>query len=122
MLIILDECRGIADKCALNGATNLLPRVLFVVELERHGKHDHLVNVYGDVPLLSQSLQRICVTRCTNVQGHCPRAYPELIFPRHIELVWWGDDQGRGIGEAQPERRVRQVKKGAFTRSEVTFD
>jgi hypothetical protein len=56
-LVILDEYRGIMDKCALNGATNLLPRVLFVVELKSYGKHDHLVNIYGDVPLLSQSLQ-----------------------------------------------------------------
>ena len=56
-LIILDEYRGIMDKCALNRAANLLPRVLFVVELESYGKHDHLVNIYGDVPLLPKSLQ-----------------------------------------------------------------
>ena len=79
-LVILDEYRGIMDKCALNRAANLLPRVLFVVELESYGKHDHFVNVYGDVPLLSQSLQRICVTWRSNFQGHCPRAYPKLIF------------------------------------------
>ena len=80
VLIILDEYRGIVDKCTLDRAANLLPRVLFVVELESYGKHDHFVNVYGDVPLLSQSLQRICVTWRTNFQSHCPRAYPKLIF------------------------------------------
>ena len=80
VLIILDEYRGIVDKCALNRATNLLPGMLFVVELESYGKHDHFVNVYGDVALLVQSLQRICVTRCFNFEGHCPRAYPKLIF------------------------------------------
>ena len=56
VFIILDEYRGVADKCALNRAANLLPRVLFVVELESYGKHDHFVNVYSDVPLLCQSL------------------------------------------------------------------
>jgi len=66
VLIILDEYRGIADKCALNRATNLLPRVLFVVELESYHKHDHFVNIHGHMPLLTQSLQRICITWCTN--------------------------------------------------------
>jgi len=56
VLIILDEYRGIVDKCALNRTANLLPGLLFVVELESYGKHDHLVNVYSDVPLLRQSL------------------------------------------------------------------
>ena len=55
VVIILDEYRGIVDKCALNRAANLLPRVLFVVELESYDKHDYVVNVYGDVPLLCQS-------------------------------------------------------------------
>jgi len=122
VLIIRDECRGIVDECALNEAANLLPRVLFGVELESHGKHDHCVDIYGDVPLLAQSLQRICVTWRTDVQGHCPRADPKLILPGHIKLIWRGDNEGRGIGEAQPERRVRQDEKGAFTRSEVAFD
>ena len=84
VFIIRDEYRGVADKCALNGSTNLLPRVLFVVELESHGKHVHCVDVYGDVPLLAQSLQRICVTWRTDVQGHCPRADQKLILPGHI--------------------------------------
>ena len=56
VLIILDKYRGISDKCTLNGATNLFPCMLFVVELESYVKHDHFVNVYSDVPLLSQSL------------------------------------------------------------------
>ena len=56
VLIILNEYRGIADKCALNRAANLLPRVLFVVNLESYGKNDHFVNVYAHVPLLFQSL------------------------------------------------------------------
>ena len=56
VLIIRDECRGIVDECALNGAANLLPRVLFVVKFESYGKHDQIVNVYGDVPLFFQSL------------------------------------------------------------------
>jgi hypothetical protein len=70
VFIIRYKCRGIVDECALNGATNLLPRVLFVVELESHDKHDHCVDVNGDVPLLTQSLQRIFVTWRTDVQGH----------------------------------------------------
>jgi len=92
VLIILNEYRGIVDKSALNGAANLIPRVLFVVELESHAKQDHFINVYSDVPLLCQSLQLICVTWRTNFQGHCPRAYPKLIFPRHIYFVRRVDD------------------------------
>jgi hypothetical protein len=83
-LIILDEYRGIMDKCALNRAANLLPRVLFVVKLKSYGKHDHFVNVYGDVPVFSHSLQRICVTWCFDFQGYCPRAYPKLVFSGDI--------------------------------------
>ena len=56
VLIVLDECWGIVDKCARNRAANLLPRVLFVVELESYDKHNYFVNVYSDVPLLCQSL------------------------------------------------------------------
>jgi len=52
VLIVLDEYRGIMDKYALNRATSLLPRELFVVELESYGKHYHFVNVYSDMPLL----------------------------------------------------------------------
>jgi len=48
MLIILDKYRGIVDECTFNRATNLLPRVLLVVELESNGKHDQFVNVYSD--------------------------------------------------------------------------
>ena len=66
VLIIRDEYRGIADKCALNYPANLLPRVSFVVEFEGHSKHDHFVDINGDVPLLAESLQRICVTWCSN--------------------------------------------------------
>ena len=53
VLIIRDEYRGIVDKCALNGAANLLPGLLFSVEFEIHDKHDHFVDVYGDLPLLT---------------------------------------------------------------------
>ena len=67
VLIIFDKCRGIVDKCSLNRATSLLPRVMFFVKLESYGKHDHFVNVYSDVPLLSQSLQVICATWCINL-------------------------------------------------------
>ena len=56
VLMILDEYRGIVDICALKRATNLLPRVLFVVKFESYGKHDQIVNVYGYVPLFFQSL------------------------------------------------------------------
>ena len=66
VIIVLDESRGIMDKCTLNRAANLLPRVLFVVELESYDKHDHFVNVYSDVPLLFQSLQIVCATWCIN--------------------------------------------------------
>jgi len=84
VLIILDEYRGIVDKSALNRAANLLPRMLFVVELESYDKHDHFVNVYSDVPLLSQSLQVICATWCINLQGHCPNANPKFVCPWNI--------------------------------------
>ena len=52
VLIILDEYRGIMDKCALNGATNFLPGLLFVIEIESYDKNDHFVDVHSDVPLL----------------------------------------------------------------------
>jgi hypothetical protein len=57
VFIILDEYRGIVDKCSLNRTANFFPRVLFVVELESYDKHHHFVNVNSDVPLLFQSLQ-----------------------------------------------------------------
>jgi len=88
VLIILDECRGIADQCALNRTANLLPRVLCVVKLESYGKNDHFINVYGNVPLFFQSLKIICATWCRNFQAHCPNAYPKLIFSWDIYLVW----------------------------------
>jgi len=37
VLIILYEYRCIADKCSLNRAANLLPRIFFVIELESYG-------------------------------------------------------------------------------------
>ena len=57
LLIVSHEYRGIMDKCTLNRATNLLPGVLFVVELESYCKNDHFVNVYSYMPLLLRSLQ-----------------------------------------------------------------
>jgi len=57
VLIILDEYRGMVDKCALNRAALHLPGLLFVVELESYDKNNHFVNVHGDAPLLCQSLQ-----------------------------------------------------------------
>jgi hypothetical protein len=74
VLIILDEYRGIVDKCALNRATDLLPGVLFVIELESYDKNDHFVNVHGDVPLFCQSLQKVRTARGINLQSHCPDA------------------------------------------------
>jgi len=56
VFIILDEHRGIVDKCTLDRAANLLPWLLFVVELESYYKDNHFVNVYSDVPLFCQSL------------------------------------------------------------------
>ena len=55
-LFISDEYRGIVDKCSLNRATDLFPRMLLLVELESHGKNDHIVNIYSDMPLLFHSL------------------------------------------------------------------
>ena len=52
VFIILDEYRGTANKCSVNRAANLFPGLLFVVELESHGKNDHFVNVHGDLSLL----------------------------------------------------------------------
>jgi hypothetical protein len=122
VFIILDEYRGIADKRALNRATNLFPRVLFVVELESYDKYDHFVNVYRDVPLLFQSLQIVCAAWRSNFQGHCPDTYPKLIFMRNIYVVWRVYDQERGISKTQPERSTRQVKQGAFTCSEIALN
>ena len=121
-LIKLDENRGIADKSALNGAANFLPRVLFVVELESYGKYDHLVNVYSNVPLFTQSLQLICTTWCFNFYGHLPYANEKMIYTRKIYIVWSINDQKRGISKTQPTRRARQVKQGAFTSSKITFN
>jgi hypothetical protein len=56
LIIIIHEVWGIVNKYPLYRATDLLPRVLFVVELESYGKHDHFVNVHGDMPLFCQSL------------------------------------------------------------------
>ena len=56
VIIILYEMWGIVKRYPLDRATSLLPRVLFVIELESYGKNDQFVNVYGDVPLLCQSL------------------------------------------------------------------
>ena len=56
MVIIRYESRSIVDKCALNRAASLLPRLLLGVELESYDKHDHIFNVHGDVPLLCKSL------------------------------------------------------------------
>jgi hypothetical protein len=88
VLIVPDEYRGIMDEYALNRAANLLPRDLFVVELESYGKHDHFVNVHGDVPLLCQSLQVVGTARGIDLQSHCPDAYPKLIFSGNIYIVW----------------------------------
>jgi hypothetical protein len=53
ILIIRNEYWGISDLCTLNRAANLLPGLLFSVEFEIHDKHDHFVDVYGDMPLLT---------------------------------------------------------------------
>ena len=120
-LIILNEYRGIMDEYALNRAANLLPRDLFVVELESYGKHDHFVNVDGDVPLFCQSLKIVCAARCLNCQGHFPVTYPKLIFSSDADIVWRVYVQERGICKTQPERSTRQVKQGAFACSEISF-
>jgi len=122
VFIILDEYRGTANKCSVNRAANLLPRVLFVIELESYFKHDHFVNVHSDVPLLCQSLKKVCAAWCLNFQGHFPYTYEKFIFSRNRDLIRRGYDQGRGVGETQPERSARQVKQGAFTCFEVTFN
>jgi len=122
VFIILDEYRGIADKCSLNRAANFFPRVLFVVELESYDKHDHFVNVHSDVPLLCQSLQIVCSAWCLNLKGHFPYTYEKFIFSRNSDLIRRVYVQGRGVGETQPERSASQVKQGAFTCSEVTFN
>ena len=92
VLIIGDECRGIEDKCALNRAANLLPRVLFIVELESHDKYDHLLNVYTHMSCLFQSLQIVWATRRINFEGNFPYAYEKMVFSRNIYLVWSVDD------------------------------
>ena len=44
-VIVLDEYRGIVDKCPLDRATRLLPGLHFVIELEGYAKKDHFVNI-----------------------------------------------------------------------------
>jgi len=122
VVIINHKSRGIVDKCTLYRAANLLPRVLFVIELESYDKHDYFVDVYSDVPLFCQTLQIVCATRCFNFQRDCPYTYPKMIFPWDVYIVWRGDEQERRIGKTQPERFPCQVKQGAFTCSEVVFD
>ena len=107
MVIIFDKERGITDKYTLNRAASLHPRILFVVELESYDKLDQFVDVYSDVPLLLHSLQIVCATWCINFQGHCPNPDPKFVFPWNINVIWSFDDQERGIGETQPERRIR---------------
>ena len=115
IFIILDEYRGIVDKCTLNRAASLFPRVLFVVELESYGKCWHFVNVYSDLPFRSQSLQIVWTAWGIHFQSHCPYAYSKLVFSRNIYIVRSINDQERGIGKTQPERSARQVKQGPFT-------
>ena len=122
MIIILNECRSIAEKCALNRATNLLPRVLFVVELEGYSEKDHFVDVYSDMPLLCQSLQIVRTARCFNLQSHRPDADREFIFSRNMHIVGSVNNQERGIGKTQPGWSARQVKQGAFTCLKVFFN
>ena len=93
VLIIRNEYWGIPDECAIDRAADLLPRLLFVVELESYLKHDHFVNVYTNVPLLLWSLQIILAAWCINFQCHFPYAYPEFIFARNLYIVGSGDDQ-----------------------------
>jgi len=107
VVIVLHEYWGIVNKCTLNRAARLLPRLLFVVELESYGKHDHFVNVYGDVPLLFQPLQIILVTRGIDFHCHFPNSEPKTIHARNSYFVGRFDDQRRGIGEAEPERSIR---------------
>ena len=45
VVIVLDEYRGIVDKCPLDRAARLLPRLLLVIELEGDAKNDHFVNI-----------------------------------------------------------------------------
>ena len=84
VLIIRDEYRGVVEKCTLNRAASLLPRVLFYIELESYAKLDHFVNIHSDATLLCQSLQIICATWCINFHGYFPNAYEKLIFPKYI--------------------------------------
>ena len=121
VLIILDKYWGIVDKCTLNIAANLLPRLLFVVELESYGKRDQFVNVYSDMPLLSKSLKIVRTAWCIDFQCHCPCAYPEVISSRNFNIVWSVDHKERRICETQPERSVRYVEQGTFTRSEIAI-
>jgi hypothetical protein len=45
-----------------------------------------------------------------------------LIFSRDVYFIWWVYDQERGISNGEPERSACQIKQGAFTCSEVTFN
>ena len=44
-LIVFHKFVDTVDKCALDVAARLLPRLFFVVELESHGKNDQFVDV-----------------------------------------------------------------------------
>ena len=45
VVIIRDEYRGIVDKCSLDRATRLAPRLHFVIELEGDTQNDHFINI-----------------------------------------------------------------------------
>jgi hypothetical protein len=55
IFIIYDELRSVVDEYPLIRTAGLVPRVLFVVELESHDKDDHLVNIDANMPLIYQS-------------------------------------------------------------------
>ena len=99
VFIIFDEYRGIIDKYPLDRATRFLPRLTLVVELESYAKNDYFVNIQNSMTFLFNSLQVSRVARGSNIQSHCPNAYPKLIFAWNIYIVWGIDDQGVGISE-----------------------
>ena len=99
VIIILHKCRGIVDKCSLDGAARLLPRLLFVVELESYDQHNHCIDVQSSMAFLCNSLQISRVTGGSDFKSHFPNPQPKLILSRNVHLIWSVDDQERRIGE-----------------------
>ena len=122
VIIICDKYRGIVDLCPLDRATRLLPGLPFVIELEVYAQNYYFVDVQSNMAFLLNSLQIVRVAWSINFQGDFPNTEPKAILSRNIYIIRSVNNEGRGIGETQPQRSFCQIKQSAFACSEVTFN